>query len=107
MCYRESVLTGRKILFLAILNLSFWAGFFQRQLDVLAGEREMLGFSSCGLVLIQLASWTHHCIAVASSAHTAFLFFSPSLARLDLQMFLASAHPKSSQASSLRLLIPA
>ncbi len=29
-CYRETVLTGKNILFLGNLNLSFWAGFFQK-----------------------------------------------------------------------------
>ncbi|KAL1253238.1 hypothetical protein QQF64_017931 [Cirrhinus molitorella] len=77
MCYQETVLTAKKILFLGNLNLSFWAGFFQKTIGCPCRRKRNAGF------------------------------FLLRLARLDLQMFRASAHPKSSQASSLRSLIPA
>ncbi len=106
MCYRETVLTGKNILFLGNLNLSFWAGFFQKTIGCPCRRKRKAGFFllRLGVNSARVLDSLLHCCCIICT-HSVSLFF-PSLARLDLQMFRVSAHPKSSQASSLRSLIP-
>lgn len=88
------------------MNPSFWAGFFWKTIGRPCRRKRKAGFFLLRLGVNSarvLASPLHCCCIICT--HSVSLFFS--LPRSDPQMFRASAHPKSSQASSLQSLIPA
>lgn len=76
MCCREAVLTGKKILFLGNLNLSFWAGICQKTIGCPCRRKRNAGFFllRLGVNSARVLDSPLHCCCIICT-HSVSLFF--------------------------------